>query len=195
MRAASTPGRWREMTPGDASMTGFLNDRGSGADNGPMSDTLEQLSGVGPATAAVLREAGYADVASIADAELKDLVAVQGFGQVRAEAVRSEARQLTAPVAAAEVEESQPTEKAKKPKSAQTTKKGKKAKASTKDGVTKQIAKLEQRAKDLSKQAKQMLVKAEGSKSKKKRKRRLLEAADLKAAAKKARRKADKLRA
>ena len=130
-----------------------------------MSDTLEHLSGIGPATAAALREAGYDDVASIAAAKLEDLVAVKGFGETRAAAVRSEAQQQIAPDAPPEAEEPKPAKKAKK------SKKGKKAKASKQDAVKKQIAKLEQHAKDLSKQAKQMLTKAEGTKSKKKRKR------------------------
>lgn len=133
--------------------------------------SLLDVTGVGPATARLLDEAGFSSVASIANAEPGALAMVQGIGPVRAVSLRIEAQRLLAgsgfastAVASAELSER-----------------------------NRRARKLRKQAKQLRTQAKVLAKKAESSKSKKKRKRRLREAAKLEAAAKKARRDAKKL--
>jgi len=136
-----------------------------------MNNSLLDVAGVGPATALLLAEAGFTSVESIANAEPGAQAKVRGIGPVRAASLQSAAQRLPSG------SEPVPTEVA----SDGPAKREKRAK------------KLREQAKQLRKQAKQLTKKAESSKSKKKRKRRLREAAQLEAAAKKARRKARKL--
>ena len=53
---------------------------------------LHEIKGVGPATAARLAEHGLTSTKKLAKADLDAIVAVPGFGPVRAAAVRSAAR-------------------------------------------------------------------------------------------------------
>jgi NAD-dependent DNA ligase len=139
-----------------------------------MDDSLLDVTGVGPATAQLLAEAGFTSVASIANAEPEALAMVRGIGAVRAASLRTAAQQLLAgsePVSTA-VASGGPTKREERAKRAE---------------------RLRKQAKQLRKQARQLTKKAESTKSKKKRKRRLREAAKLEAAAKKARQKSKKL--
>jgi predicted flap endonuclease-1-like 5' DNA nuclease len=134
-------------------------------------ESLLDVTGVGPATARLLDEAGFSSVASIANAEPRALAMVQGIGPVRAVSLRIEAQQLLAgsELVSTAVASAEPSKRKRRAK------------------------KLRKQAKQLRTQAKVLAKKAESSKSKKKRKRRLREAAKLEAAAKKARRDAKKL--
>ena len=71
---------------------------------------LEDIAGVGPATAGALSERGLGSVKKVARAKVKHVAAVPGFGPLRARAVRDAARDLVDP---------------KKPKKAKGKKKGK----------------------------------------------------------------------
>ncbi len=135
------------------------------------SDSLIDVTGVGPATARLLAEAGFTSVASIANAEPGGLAMVRGIGPVRAVSLRTAAQRLLAggePVSTA-VASDGPSKWEKRAK------------------------RLRKQARQLRKQARQLTKRAESMKSKKKRERRLREAAKLEAAAKKARQKAKKL--
>jgi Holliday junction resolvasome RuvABC DNA-binding subunit len=140
-------------------------------DDEGMKKSLLDVTGVGPATARLLDEAGFSSVASIANAEPGALAMVRGIGPVRAVSLQIEAQQLLAgsELVSAAVASAEPSKRQRRAK------------------------RLRKQAKQLRKQAKMLAKKAESSKSKKKRKRRLREAAELEAAAKKARRDAKKL--
>jgi hypothetical protein len=136
-----------------------------------MAASLVDIRGVGPALARLLTEAGLADVSSVATAERRKLIEINGIGERTAGAIQAEAIRLTAemdPVPTGE------------PGGGISSRK-KKAK------------KLRKQAKQLRAQAKLLTKKAEKSKSKKKRKRRRRQVAQLEAAAKRKRRKANKL--
>ena len=61
-----------------------------------MSQTeLTTISGVGEATAAELWRAGLRSVADVAAAAIEDIAAVPGFGYVRAQRVRAQAKDMT----------------------------------------------------------------------------------------------------
>ena len=76
---------------------------------------LHEIKGVGPATATRLAEHGLTSTKKLAKADLDAIVAVPGFGPVRAAAVRDAARaSLPAPVEAEKPEAKKP--EAKKPK-------------------------------------------------------------------------------
>jgi Holliday junction resolvasome RuvABC DNA-binding subunit len=130
-----------------------------------MTASLLDLNGVGPVTASLLEEAGFADVAAVGAADQEALAAVRGIGTVRATSLLDEARRLLGAT--------DPPEP---------------------DAGAAKVAKWEKRAKKLKKQAKQLAKKARSTKSKKKRKRHMRAAAEAEAAAEKARRKAKKLR-
>ena len=55
---------------------------------------LEDISGVGPATAEALAEQGLGSVKKVAKAKVKHVAATPGFGEVRARRVRDAARDL-----------------------------------------------------------------------------------------------------
>jgi NAD-dependent DNA ligase len=55
---------------------------------------LEDIHGVGPATATALAEQGLGSVKKVAKAKVKHVAAVPGFGAVRARTVRNSARTL-----------------------------------------------------------------------------------------------------
>jgi Holliday junction resolvasome RuvABC DNA-binding subunit len=131
----------------------------------PMNESLLDLTGVGPVIASRLTEAGFTDVASVADADAAALASVHGIGMARAEMLRTEARQPTGTV------EPQP------------------------DASAAEATEWAERAKELKRESKRLSKRAESTKSKKKRKRRRRKAAEVKAAAKEARRKAKRFRA
>jgi len=87
---------------------------------------LTKIPGIGPATARLLTENGFASVEAIASADRGDLAKVQGFGEVRAAVVITAARALVAPAptppAAAA---SRKVKKSKKKKKQKNDKKGK----------------------------------------------------------------------
>ena len=164
----------RHMDPRDPQMIrreSLLKPRSWHPYDGGVRKPLLDVKGVGPATARLLGEAGFSSVASIATAELRALAMVQGIGAVRAVSLQIEAQRLLAgsePVSTATAN-SEPSKRKKRAK------------------------RLRKQAKQLHTQAEVLAKKAESTKSKKKRKRRLREAAQLEAAAKKARRDAKKL--
>ncbi len=145
--------------------------------NGHMNDSLLDVTGVGPATARLLAEAGFTSVASIANAEPKALAMVRGIAPVRAASLRTAAQRLLAgsELVSTAVASGGPTKRKERAKRA------------------KRAQRLRKQAKQVRKQARQLTKKAKSTKSKKKRKRRLREAAKLEAAAKKARQKSKKL--
>ncbi len=57
---------------------------------------LTDISGIGPATARVLTDHGFADIGSVASATTEELAKVPGFGHVKAKAAIEAARALTA---------------------------------------------------------------------------------------------------
>jgi Holliday junction resolvasome RuvABC DNA-binding subunit len=136
-----------------------------------MTDKLLEVTGVGPATARLLTEAGFADIESITDAEPKALAAIRGIGPVRAANIQTGAQRLLASV---------------KPEYGGAT-------SNEPSKAEQRAKKLRKRAKQLRRQASRLTKKADSTKSKKKRKQRLHEAAELEVAADKARRKAKKL--
>ncbi|NRB34624.1 MAG: hypothetical protein HRU31_07710, partial [Rhodobacteraceae bacterium] len=85
---------------------------------------LTDISGIGPAMAKAMENAGFGDVAKIADSTADKLVAVRGVGLARAPSLIAAARTLMdqAMVAAQEVEDivKSPSE-AKEPKKAKAT--------------------------------------------------------------------------
>jgi transcription termination factor NusA len=97
-----------------------------------MSDPqLTKIPGIGPSTARLLTENGFASVEAIANAGYRDLAKVQGFGEVRAAVVITAAQALvsadaTPPAAAA-------SRKIKKDRKGKKGKKGKKKKKLKKD--------------------------------------------------------------
>lgn len=73
---------------------------------------LHEIKGVGPATATRLAEHGLTSTKKLAKADLDAIVAVPGFGPVRAAAVRDAARaSLPAPVEAEKPEAKKPKAK------------------------------------------------------------------------------------
>jgi len=60
-----------------------------------MSQTeLTAISGVGESTAGALWRAGFQRISDLANASIEDIAAVPGFGYVRAQQVRAEAREM-----------------------------------------------------------------------------------------------------
>ena len=135
-----------------------------------MESPLLNITGVGPVTARQLTEAGFATVASVADADTEALASIRGIGPVSAELMKAAARQLPTPEEPDAV--------------------GAGTGASDRELRAKELRK---RAKKLLKQAGQQAKKAKSATSKKKRKRLTDKAAKLEKAAGKARRKAKKL--
>lgn len=132
-----------------------------------MEKALLDLSGVGPAIAGLLAEAGFSSVLSIAQAEPGALTVIRGIGPARAASLRNEAQRL--------VGQDEPQASA------------------THQELEEQARRLRKDAKQLRKRARRLTKKAKATKSKKKRKQRQRKASKLEAAARKARRKAKKL--
>ena len=66
-----------------------------------MSQTeLSLIAGVGEATADALWLAGFHSVADLADAAIEDIAAVPGFGYVRAQRIRAQAKEMSTAVVA-----------------------------------------------------------------------------------------------
>ncbi|HUW04500.1 MAG TPA: helix-hairpin-helix domain-containing protein [Acidimicrobiales bacterium] len=61
----------------------------------PQRRPLDDIAGVGPATASVLADHGFTEIRSVAAAGVADLARVPGFGSVRAAAVKAAAEALT----------------------------------------------------------------------------------------------------
>ena len=135
-----------------------------------MENPLLDITGVGPATARLLTEAGISSVASVANADPATLAAIRGIGPISAESIKTEALRLFA------TSEPGPADVVAGP--------------SLREQQAKELRK---RAKKLRKQAGRQTKKAKKATSKKKRKRLANEAARLEKAAGKARRKAKKL--
>jgi NAD-dependent DNA ligase len=57
---------------------------------------LLDITGVGPATARLLTEAGFATVGSVAVADPEELAAIRGIGPVSAESIKTGAQRLAA---------------------------------------------------------------------------------------------------
>ena len=59
-----------------------------------MSTAITEISGIGPATAKVLQEGGFATAESIASSSVAALTAVPGFGLIRAKNVVAAAKKV-----------------------------------------------------------------------------------------------------
>ena len=84
---------------------------------------LTQISGIGPATAALLEAAGFTSVETVANSSVAKLAKVRGFGPARASAIIGSARSLLSTGAGAVTEKDKKKRHGKKK-----DKKGKKKK-------------------------------------------------------------------
>ena len=107
--------------------------------------SISDIKGVGPATERALAEGGFTSIEMLAAASIENVVAVPGFGKVRAALLIAEARALLSASGDAEPVEDQasgsqepekPTE-AGKPKKGKNDKKKKKSKKGKKKGKSK----------------------------------------------------------
>ncbi len=147
------------------------------------SHDLQSLSGIGPATAKTLVDAGFGNRDSIASATVEQLVAVRGFAEARATALIDEAQSSVENEEAVAVESPEQTtierpdqNAVRRPKSKRKTRK-----------------KLRARHADLKKQLKKARKKSKTASSKKKRKRWAAEADRLAKKAKKTKKQLSRL--
>ena len=104
---------------------------------------LNKISGVGPATAQVLAESGFASVEAVAKANIQEIARVPGFGEARAATVIAAAGLLQSSDDAPSSGESSKKDKSKKRK-----KKKKKRKDKKKSGKGKKSKKKDGKKKD-----------------------------------------------
>lgn len=147
------------------------------------SHDLQSLTGIGPATAKTLVDAGFGDRDSIASATVEQLVTVRGFAEARAAALIAEAQSSVGSEQAVDLESpEQATAEAPEQDAEQHPKSRRKARK-----------KLRARHADLKKRAKKARGKSKAASSKKKRKRWAAEADRLAKKAKKTKKQLSRL--